>query len=92
VSNCRLAAEHRRCLAAGEVRPRIRTLPNVLSRDELARIHDWLPAVALADGRITNPDSNVKRNLQAPQGDAANERIAHVARDGLAGHPTCAAC
>jgi PKHD-type hydroxylase len=65
----------------------IRTLPNVLSPDELARIRAWLPDVALADGRITNRDSSVKRNLQAPQGDAANERIALLVRDALARHP-----
>ncbi|GAB1594985.1 Fe2+-dependent dioxygenase [Lysobacter claricitrinus] len=65
----------------------IRTLTDVLSPAELAQVREWLPQVGLADGRITNPDSSVKRNLQAPQGDSANERIAQLVRDALGRHP-----
>ncbi|GAB6195324.1 Fe2+-dependent dioxygenase [Lysobacter xanthus] len=65
----------------------IHILDHVLSGDELARVRQWLPQVGLADGRMTNPESGVKRNLQAPQGDAANERIAQLVRDALARHP-----
>ncbi|MGY3266385.1 Fe2+-dependent dioxygenase [Lysobacter sp. HA35] len=65
----------------------IRTLTDVLTPAEIAQVREWLPQVGLTDGRITNPDSGVKRNLQAPQGDAANERIAQLVRDALGRHP-----
>ncbi|HZH43020.1 MAG TPA: Fe2+-dependent dioxygenase [Lysobacter sp.] len=65
----------------------IRVLPNVLSPVELAEVRGLLPQVRFADGRITNPDSNVKRNLQAPQEDPVNARIAQIARDALIRHP-----
>lgn len=65
----------------------IRALSNVLTAAELAEIRSWLPDVGFADGRITNANSTVKRNLQAPQGDEVNDRIAHLVRDALARHP-----
>ena len=65
----------------------IRSLTNVLSPIELAQVRDLLADVEFADGRATNPDSGVKRNLQAPQADEANARIAAIARDALARHP-----
>lgn len=61
----------------------IRILPNVLSAAELQAIRELLPQVRFADGRITNPDSTIKQNLQAPQEDPANQRIALIARDAL---------
>lgn len=65
----------------------IRALSNVLSPAELAGIRELLAQVDFADGRATNPGSAVKRNLQAPQADAANARIAEIAREALARHP-----
>jgi PKHD-type hydroxylase len=65
----------------------IRILSNVLSPSELQQVHTLLPQVAFADGRVTNPDSGVKRNLQASQEDPANARIAQIARDALFRHP-----
>lgn len=65
----------------------IRALSNVLTPAEMAQVHDLLGHVGFADGRATNPESTVKRNLQAPQTDAANARIAEIARDALARHP-----
>lgn len=65
----------------------IRALPNVLSAAELAQVRQLLPQVGFADGRMTNPDSGVKQNLQAPHADAANTRIAEIARDALGRHP-----
>lgn len=65
----------------------IRALSNVLSPAELEQVRQLLGQVAFADGRVTNPDSTVKHNLQAPQTDAANARIAEIARDALARHP-----
>lgn len=65
----------------------IRSLPNVLSAAELAQVRALLADVSFADGRLTNPDSRVKRNLQAPHADEANAQIAAIARDALARHP-----
>ena len=61
----------------------IRILPNVLSAAELHAVRELLPQVRFADGRMTNPDSTIKQNLQAPQEDPANQRIAVIARDAL---------
>jgi PKHD-type hydroxylase len=61
----------------------IRVLPNVLTPAELQAVRELLPQVRFGDGRITNPDSSVKQNLQAPQEDPANARIAQIARDAL---------
>lgn len=65
----------------------IRVLPNVLSAAELQAVRELLPQVRFGDGRITNPDSAVKQNLQAPQEDPANARIAQIARDALMRYP-----
>lgn len=65
----------------------IRILPDVLNAAELAAVRSLLPQVRFGDGRITNPHSTVKRNLQAPQEDTANQRIAMLARDALVRHP-----
>lgn len=64
----------------------IRALSNVLNSAELAQVHALLGQVGFADGRMTNPDASNKRNLQAPHTDAANARIAEIARDALARH------
>lgn len=61
----------------------IRVLPRVLDAATLAEIRALLPQVGLVDGRITNRASGVKQNLQAPQEDPANTRIALLARDAL---------
>lgn len=65
----------------------IRVLPNVLSAAELQAVRELLPQVRFGDGRITNPVSAVKQNLQAPQEDPANARIAQIARDALMRYP-----
>lgn len=64
-----------------------RTLSDVLNGDELAVIHALLPQVRFADGRVTNPDSTIKHNLQAPQEDPASARISQIVRDALFRHP-----
>lgn len=64
----------------------IRILSNVLEPAELRQIEALLPQVGFADGRITNRDSTVKKNLQAPQDDPANEQIALIARAALFRH------
>ncbi len=65
----------------------IRALTNVLGRAELEQVRQLIEQVGFADGRATNPDSRVKQNLQAPPTDAANARVAEIARDALARHP-----
>lgn len=65
----------------------IRVLSNVLEPAELRQISALLPRVSFADGRITNPGSTVKQNLQAPQEDPANAEIAQIARAALFRHP-----
>ena len=65
----------------------IRVLSNVFSAAELQAVRELLPNVRFDDGRITNPDSVVKHNLQAPQADPTNERIALMAREALIRHP-----
>ena len=65
----------------------IRVLSNVLSAEELVAVRGLLPQVRFDQGLITNPASTVKKNLQAPQQDPANERIAQIARAALFRHP-----
>ncbi|MDQ3289453.1 MAG: Fe2+-dependent dioxygenase [Pseudomonadota bacterium] len=65
----------------------IRVLPNVFSAAELQTVRELISHVRFADGRASNPDSTIKRNLQAPQEDEANTRIAQIARDALFRHP-----
>lgn len=65
----------------------IRVLPHVLNRNELGEIHALLPQVGFRDGRMTNLESGVKQNLQAPQEDPGNARIAEIARNALFRHP-----
>lgn len=61
----------------------IRVLPNVLSSQQLATVRDLISKVRFDDGRITNRESTVKHNLQAPQEDPANAAIAQLVRDAL---------
>jgi PKHD-type hydroxylase len=63
--------------------PMIRVLPNVLNASEMQAVRGLLPEVRFGDGRVTNPDSTVKHNLQASQEDPANARIAQIVRDAL---------
>lgn len=65
----------------------IRILPNVLNTAELATIRTLLPDIRFSDGLSTNQASQVKRNLQAPQDDAANAQVALIAREALVRHP-----
>ena len=64
----------------------IRVLANVLSASELQAVRGLLAQVAFADGRITNRESTVKRNLQAPQQDEANAHMAQLVREALFRH------
>lgn len=59
----------------------IRILPDLLSSEDLADIRTALASVQFVDGRVTNPQALSKQNLQAPQEDPANARIALIARE-----------
>ncbi|AWV05831.1 Fe2+-dependent dioxygenase [Marilutibacter maris] len=61
----------------------IHVLPQVLNAAEMQAVRELIPQIGFNDGRITNPGSEVKRNLQAPQEDPANARIAQIVRDAL---------
>lgn len=65
----------------------IRVLSQVLGPAELQTVRELLPNVRFGDGRVSNQGSTVKQNLQAPQEDPANQRIAQLARDALVRHP-----
>jgi len=65
----------------------IHVLPQVLSPTQVAEIVALTEHVQFADGRITNPGSTVKHNLQASQEDAANARIAQLVGEAIARHP-----
>lgn len=65
----------------------IRVLHNVLDAAELESVHTLLPQVRFGDGRMSNPDSTIKHNLQAPHDDPANAQVAQLARQALARHP-----
>lgn len=64
----------------------IRVLRNVLSVEDLSAVRGLLPQVRFGDGRMTNPAATIKRNLQAPPDDPANERIAQITRAALFRH------
>lgn len=65
----------------------IRTLPNLLNEAEMRAVRELLPQVGFADARVTSPDSVVKHNLQAPQEDPANAKIALLTRNALLRSP-----
>lgn len=66
--------------------PMIRVLSNVFTAAELLAVRELLVKVRFIDGRATNPDSTIKHNLQAPQEDDANARIAQITREALFRH------
>src|SRR5262245_54887408 len=83
VSSCRTRSECRSSAPRPNDQPStamIRVLSNVLTAAELQAVRELLPSVRFGDGRITNPASTVKQNLQASQEDPANQRIAQIAR------------
>lgn len=65
----------------------IHVIPNLLDPAELDHVQRLLPSVGFADGRMTNRESTLKHNLQAPQDDAANAAIAAIAKAALARSP-----
>jgi PKHD-type hydroxylase len=65
----------------------IRLLKNVLRPDELLHLNELAKRVHFVDGRVTNPHSTIKNNLQVPQNDPAVAEPGVVLRDALFRHP-----
>lgn len=61
----------------------IRLIRNVLERGELERLVDLAKVVRFVDGRMTNPDTSVKNNLQVPQNDPLATEPGVLVRDAL---------
>ncbi|HVF35645.1 MAG TPA: Fe2+-dependent dioxygenase [Candidatus Saccharimonadia bacterium] len=61
----------------------IRHIRNVLQPDELERLVALAQVVRFADGRMTNPDTSVKNNLQVPQNDPLATEPGVLVRDAL---------
>lgn len=69
----------------------IRRIAKVLSTAQLAQLRELAGRMRFQDGRITNPDSDVKHNLQLPQNDPAAAEPGALLRDALFRHPDIAA-
>lgn len=61
----------------------IRHIRSVLQGDELVRLQALAKVVRFADGRMTNPDTSVKNNLQVPQNDPLATEPGVLVRDAL---------
>ena len=65
----------------------IQHLRNVLQPGELARLRTLAAGAAFVDGRISNPNHSLKRNLQVAQSDPASVEPGTILRDALFRHP-----
>lgn len=64
----------------------IRHLRDVLSRDELARLHELAGRATFFDGRLTNQASTVKNNELISHADPGSEEIGVLLRNALFRH------
>jgi PKHD-type hydroxylase len=58
-------------------------IPDLLTADEVAQLRQIAAGLAFLDGRVTNPDSKVKNNLQGQPGDPQHERASKILMDAL---------
>jgi PKHD-type hydroxylase len=58
-------------------------IPDLLTPAEVGQLRDIAARLSFVDGRVTNPDSQVKNNLQGRPGDPAHERASSILLDGL---------
>lgn len=65
----------------------IRHIRNVLRPEELERLQSLAKVVRFVDGRMTNPETSVKNNLQVPQNDPLATEPGVLVRDALMRHP-----
>ncbi|HET9484441.1 MAG TPA: Fe2+-dependent dioxygenase [Xanthomonadales bacterium] len=64
----------------------IRHIRNVLRPEELSRLQSLAKVVRFVDGRMTNPETSVKNNLQVPQNDPLATEPGVLVRDALMRH------
>jgi len=58
-------------------------IPDLLTPAEVAQLREIAARLSFVDGKVTNPDSAVKNNLQGQPGDPQHERASDVLLDGL---------
>ena len=62
-------------------------IPDLLSAAEVAELREMAARLRFVDGRVTNPDSQVKNNLQGDLADPLHERASHLLRGALSRNP-----
>lgn len=65
----------------------IRCIRNVLGTAQAAQLRELCQRVGMVDGRITNPDSTVKHNLQVSHEDPGAAEPGLILREALFRHP-----
>lgn len=68
----------------------IRRIANVLSPSQLTHLRQLADRLHFQDGRITNPDSDAKRNLQLAHSDPTATEPGTLLREALFRHPSIA--
>ncbi|MBL8556751.1 MAG: Fe2+-dependent dioxygenase [Phenylobacterium sp.] len=58
-------------------------IPDLLTPDEVVQLRQIAAGLQFVDGRVTNPDSQVKNNLQGRPGDPAHDRASDLLLNGL---------
>jgi PKHD-type hydroxylase len=58
-------------------------IPDLLTSDEVVQLRQIAAALPFVDGRVTNPDSRVKNNLQGQPGEPRHERASDLLLEGL---------
>jgi len=58
-------------------------IPDLLEPGEVARLREIAGRLNFVDGRVTNPDSQVKNNLQGAPGDPLHDQASSILLDGL---------
>lgn len=63
-------------------------IPDLLTPAEVAELRGLAAGLRFVDGRVTNPDSQVKNNLQGDLGDPFHDQASKILRGALSRHPT----
>jgi PKHD-type hydroxylase len=58
-------------------------IPDLLSAAEVVQLRDMAARLRFVDGRITNPDSQIKLNLQGQPGDPLHDEASEILLNGL---------
>ena len=59
-------------------------LKNILSKEEVAQLRELASKGKFVEGKVTNPNSRIKNNLQIPYGDPHGEKAADLVISALA--------